>query len=146
MVYGQHEPTQAQGHAQVPVTLPICSPGSASIECCQIENSENEDGELMSRDSIQSVQLAYPVLNETHDSEQYSVLPSFIVIPPHIPCDALMLVIWGRGSGQAVQNLENPTPDVVESTRNSLWFRRCVVSTVCTYVGLLAFMLIWFMN
>jgi len=68
---------------------------SASLEGCHsICDSETE--QVLKPDAIQSVQLAYPVSQQGRHrwcSSAVSAAPSFIVLPPHVPLDSLVLKI-----------------------------------------------------
>jgi hypothetical protein len=92
------------GSSQVSFT-PFPSAASASLTGCQICNLETDSEELLKLDSVLSVQLAYPVLQQgTHHSRHVSSAPSFIVLSPHIPLDALGLKITGKRDNRSPDN------------------------------------------
>jgi hypothetical protein len=93
------------GSSQVSFT-PFPSAASASLTGCQICNLETDSEELLKLDSVLSVQLAYPVLQQgTHHSRHVSSAPSFIVLSPHIPLDALGLKITGKRDNRSPDDL-----------------------------------------
>jgi len=93
------------GSSQVSFT-PFPSAASASLTGCQICNLETDSEELLKLDSVLSVQLAYPVLQQgTHHSRHVSSAPSFIVLSPHIPLDALGLKMTGKQDNTSPDDL-----------------------------------------
>jgi len=79
---------------------------SASLVGCQICDSETE--QVLEPDAVQSVQLAYPVSEKGRHrwcNAAASTAPSFIVLPPHIPLDSLVLKITGRHNNNSGPNM-----------------------------------------
>ena len=88
---------------------------SASLEGCHsICDSETE--QVLKPDAIQSVQLAYPVSQQGRHrwcSSAVSAAPSFIVLPPHVPLDSLVLKITFK---QHRDGLDNSAPSMLGSS------------------------------
>ena len=92
------------GSSQVPFT-PVSSAASASLAGCQTWELETDSEELLELDSVLSVQVAYPVSQRgTHHPHHVSSAPSFIVLSPHIPLDALGLKITGKRDNRSPDN------------------------------------------
>jgi len=92
------------GSSRVSFT-PVPSAASASLAGCRICDLETDSEELLNHDSVLSVQLAYPILQRgTHHPRHVSSPPSFIVLSPHIPLDALGLKITGKRDNRSPNN------------------------------------------
>jgi len=83
-------------HASVPFQ-PVSCPASASLAGHQIWDLDTDSEESLELESVLSVQLAYPLLRQdTQNPRHVSAAPSFIILSPHIPLDALELKITGK--------------------------------------------------
>ena len=104
---------------------PVPSAASASLAGRQICDLETDSDELLNHDSVLSVQLAYPVLQRgTHHPRHVSSPPSFIVLSPHIPLDALGLKITGKRDNRSPNNSALATRRGSSLHTNSAFSRR----------------------
>jgi len=104
---------------------PVPSAASASLAGCGICDLETDSDELLNHDSVLSVQLAYPVLQRgTHHPRHISSAPSFIVLSPHIPLDALWLKITGKRDNRSPNNSALATRRGSSLHTNSVFSRR----------------------
>ena len=86
LVYASWQPSGLQGCRAQVSGVSISAPASlAAGGAILIENE--------CRDSILSVQVAYPVDRKDKPHSRHASTPSFIVLPPHIPLNAIGIKI-----------------------------------------------------